>query len=154
MDTKWGQASLGWDEGEVLAPGSKCNGECGSWEILAPLQMTMSQDNAGRPLAIWYIFRGYLWCLMQSPSLAGWTQWEDILHKWRGQLRRWIKCWEAGWRSIAGRGSLEAWTRLSKTSTMSCCLLLMMVSSLIMIMTLSLRLLAWYVSSTFLGQIL
>ena len=73
MDTKWGQACLGRDEGEVLAPGSKCKGERSSWEILAPLQMTMSQDGAGRPLAICYIFRGYLWFLMQSPSLAGWA---------------------------------------------------------------------------------
>ncbi|RVW58376.1 Cytochrome P450 CYP82H23 [Vitis vinifera] len=33
MDTKWGQASLGRDEGEVLAHGSKCNGERSSWEM-------------------------------------------------------------------------------------------------------------------------
>ena len=74
MDTKWGQACLGRDEGEVLAHGNKCNGERSSWETTFwHHYKRLSQDSAGRPLAICYIFRGYLWFLMQSPSLAGQT---------------------------------------------------------------------------------
>ncbi|XP_034681921.1 cytochrome P450 CYP82D47-like [Vitis riparia] len=81
------EASLGLDEGEVLAPGSKCNGERGSWEILSTVTNDYESRRCQKALGDLLYLSG-IFIVSDAIPFLGWL---DTVRGYTAEMKRTVR---------------------------------------------------------------